>query len=151
MFIDESGVNQHLHREYARAPRGEIIEDVKPGKKYERVNVIGAECEDFYYGIECYKQSTDSTFFENWFANTLLKIIPKGCTAILDNARFHNKTRLRKLARGKIRLLFLPPYSPDYNRIEKTWANMKRFIRSNNQNYQSVEDAIYSYFYSSNI
>jgi transposase len=46
----------------------------------------------------------------------------------MDNAPFHRKTRLRKLARGKVRLLFLPPYSPDYNPMEKSWANMKRLL-----------------------
>ena len=74
--FNESGVNQYLQREYARALRGQIIKDVKPGKRYQRTNVIGAQGEDFYYGIECYKQSTDSDFFEDWFANTSLQVIP---------------------------------------------------------------------------
>jgi len=64
----------------------------------------------------------------------------------MDNARFHPKERLRKIARGKVRLLFLPPYSPDYNPIEKSWANMKGYLRDNLHNYQSVDDAIYDYF-----
>jgi len=144
-------VNQYLQREYARALRGEIIEDLRPGQKYNRINIIGAQSKDFYYGIECYTHSTDSIFFEEWFENSLLKTVPKGYTAIMDNAKFHNKIRLRKLARGKLRLLFLPPYSPDFNPIEKTWSNMKRFIRSNKQNYVSIQDAIYDYFNISNI
>ena len=139
-------MNQYLQREYGRAPRGETVEDERPGKKFQRINIIGAECESFYYSIECYNQTTNSAFFENWFENSLLKVIPKGYTLILDNARFHNKARLRKLARGKIRLLFLPPYSPDLNLIEKTWANMKRFIRSYKQDYESISDAIYGFF-----
>jgi transposase len=76
----------------------------------------------------------------------LLKEIPKGCTAIMDNASFHRKKELRKIAWGKIRLLFLPPYSPDYNPIEKSWANMKRSLRGNMRNYQSLNAAIYDYF-----
>jgi transposase len=64
----------------------------------------------------------------------------------MDNAKFHPKKRLRKLARGKVRFLFLPPYSPDYNPIEKSWANMKRYLRDNMHNYLSVDSAIYDYF-----
>jgi transposase len=64
----------------------------------------------------------------------------------MDNAGFHCKKRLRKLAWGKVRLLFLPPYSPDYNPIEKSWANMKRFLRDNVKDFQSVANAIYDYF-----
>ena len=99
-----------------------------------------------YYAVECYNQNTDSGFFENWFEVFLLEEIPKGCTVILDNATFHREKFLRKIARGKARLLFLPPYSPDYNPMEKTWANMKRFLKNNLQDYESIDSAIYDYF-----
>ena len=139
-------MHSYLQREYARALRGQKIEDVKRGTRFDRVNVIGALCNNKYFAIECYKHSTDSIYFEDWFENNLLEEIPKGYTAIMDNARFHPKERLRKIARGKVRLLFLPPYSPDYNPIEKSWANMKGYLRDNLHNYQSVDDAIYDYF-----
>jgi transposase len=126
--------------------RGEPIEDVKPGRHFDRVNVIGALGNGNHYGIAWYKQSTDGEFFENWFASCLLAAIPKGFTAVMDNAKFHRKSVLRKPARGKIRLLFLPPYSPDYNPIEESWANMKRHLRNNLYNFQSVSDGIYDYF-----
>jgi transposase len=84
--------------------------------------------------------------FERWFEGRLLQEVPKGYTVIMDNASFHREKILRKLARGKVRLLFLPPYSPDYNPIEKSWANMKRFLCNNMQDFQSIDSAIYSYF-----
>jgi transposase len=146
VYVDESGIHTYLQREYARAPRGETIEDVKRGNHFERVNVIGALCKGAYFAIECYQRSIDGAFFERWFKDCLLSEIPKGHTIIMDNARFHRKTKLHKLARGKVRLLFLPPYSPDYNPIEKTWANMKRFLSNNLQDFQSIDSAIYDYF-----
>jgi transposase len=139
-------VNTCLQREYGRALRGEPAEDVTRGTRFERVNVIGALCNEHYYAVQCYHHGTDSSFFEGWFEHCLLPAIPAGCTVIMDNARFRRKARLRKLARGKARLLFLPPYSPDYNPIEKTWANMKRSLRDSLQYFQSVGLAIYDYF-----
>jgi transposase len=144
--VDECGVNTYFQREYARALRGERIEDVKRGTKFERVNIIGARCAGEHLAVKCYRHTTDGDFFENWFENNLLQETPKGYTIIMDNASFHRKKRLRKLARGRVRLLFLPPYSPDYNPIEKSWANMKRSLRDNSQYFHSVEDAIYDYF-----
>ena len=93
--MDESGVNTFLQREYGRALRGDIIEDVKRGNKFERINVIGALCNNEHYAVECYNHSTDSIYFENWFENHLLKEIPKGHTVIMDNARFHKKEKLK--------------------------------------------------------
>jgi transposase len=76
----------------------------------------------------------------------LLEEIPNTCTVIMDNARFHRRKELRKITRGKARVLFPPPYSPGYNPIEKTWANMKRFLRNNLNNFQSIDACIYNYF-----
>ncbi|MDR2941519.1 MAG: transposase [Treponema sp.] len=45
----------------------------------------------------------------------------------MDNARFHRKKELWKTARGKVRLLFLPPYSSDYNSYRKNMGKHEMF------------------------
>jgi transposase len=134
-------------REYGRALRGKRVEDKKRGRKFQRVNVIGAVCNKKHLAVTCYKHTTDSEFFEHWFTEYLLVEIPKGYTVIMDNASFHRKSKLRELAeKAGVDLIFLPAYSPDLNPIEKSWANMKRWLRSNLQHFHSVDLAICEYF-----
>ena len=54
--------------------------------------------------------------FEKWFEDELLKKLSKGHVIIMDNAAFHKKKVLQNLA-GKYAqtLIFLPPYSSEYN------------------------------------
>ena len=72
----------------------------------------------------------ESEFFEEWFREILLRDIEKlkkSILIVIDNARFHGKNILEKIIKGTGHcLLFLPPYSPDLNPIEKLWANMKK-------------------------
>lgn len=49
----------------------------------------------------------------------------------MDNAAFHKSSKTRELIESAgCKLLYLPPYSPELNPIEKTWANIKRSIRN---------------------
>lgn len=53
-----------------------------------------------------------------------------GQVVIMDNATFHKGGRIQELIESAgCRLLYLPPYSPDLNRIEKCWAWLKSRIR----------------------
>ena len=77
-----------------------------------------------------YERSTDSAVFEVWFEGRLMPALSRGHVVIMDNAQFHRKAELRNIAsRYGILVLFLPPYSPDYNPIEKLWANMNVLVR----------------------
>ena len=50
----------------------------------------------------------------------------------MDNARIHKTKRTRDLIEASgASLLYLPPYSPDYNPIEHDFANIKRFREYN--------------------
>ena len=67
--------------------------------------------------------------FEKWFEDELLKKLPKDHVIIMDNAAFHKKEVLYQIAKKYSQeLIFLPPYSPEYNPIEHTWSALKRKI-----------------------
>ena len=97
-----------------------------------------------------YEGTTDASFFEGWFEDILIKQLKKlrKCDAIvMDNASFHNKENLTEIAEEHgFKLIFLPPFSPEYNPIEHLWANLKKFLRKNLRNYDSLDKAIDSYF-----
>ena len=134
-------------REYGRAIHGVLIEGTKHGKKFQRINVIAARIGDRIVAPFCYAENTTSAFFVEWFRRKFIKSVPKGTTVILDNASFHPVKKLRNLCRRHgIYLLFLPPYSPDYNPIEKDWANMKRALIDFIPYYGDVACAVYRYF-----
>jgi len=90
-----------------------------------------------------------SAFFVEWFRTKLVKSIPKGSTIILDNASHHPKKKLLNIARMHgMKLLPLPTYSPDYNPMEKDWANMKRELIEimRIKGVETIECGIYWYF-----
>lgn len=74
--------------------------------------------------------SIDTAVYTEWVENELIKNLPVNSVYIIDNASFHNEKLLRPLLEqnGHI-LLFLPTYSPQYNKIEKKWAQAKHYKR----------------------
>jgi transposase len=149
VYVDESGVKKEFQREYGYAVRGERVCDTKCGRNSRGLNVIGGLCNGKHIAVEYYEHTADAGFFEQWFSERLLKEVPRGCTIIMDNASFHRKEALLDLikkARRKINLLFLPTYSPDLNPIEKSWANMKRFLKDYSYTFPALHFAIMAFF-----
>lgn len=83
--------------------------------------------------------STDASIFEDFIEQLLYHCgrwpEPKS-VLIIDNASFHHTKRIRELcSNAGVKLLYLPPYSPDLNPIEEFYAELKAFIRRNWQNH----------------
>ena len=111
--------------------------------RFARTNLVAAQMGGEILAPMYYERATDSAVFEVWFEGRLIPLLKPGTLIIMDNAPFHRKEELRKIAsRYHVLVLFLPPYSPDYNPIEKLWANMKRWLRKNMRFYDSFEDAL---------
>ena len=130
MYLDESGVNQYLHREHARSLRGTKVLGEISGKRFGRQSVISALKDKKFLAPMCFEGTCDTDLFNAWLKQELLPSLTPGQVLILDNASFHKSVTTRKLVESYgCEIVFLPPYSPDLNPIEKYWANMKTKIR----------------------
>ena len=146
-YVDECGLDKYLYREFAYSLKGVQVIGRISGKKFKRTNVVAAKCGNRVVAPMIYDGTTDSSIFEFWFETMLLKDIPRYSIIILDNATFHRKAKLRELAEAAdCEVLFLPPYSPDFNPIEKFWACLKHKLRNILPLYDSFDDALLDCF-----
>ena len=87
----------------------------------------------------------DGNLFEGWLENIFVPALksPEKSVLILDNASSHRKDYVYDIATEyKFKVIFLPPYSPDLNPIEKFWANVKRRLRLHMHKFDNFWEAV---------
>lgn len=146
-YVDESGIDKCLYREYAYALRGETVTERITGKKFQRTNLVAAQLNGKIIAPMQYNGTTDAPLFEYWFEQWLLPCLPEDAVIVMDNASFHRKDELFKIAAAHHKkLIFLPPYSPELNPIEHFWAILKLWLKMNTMLFSSLDDAISAFF-----
>jgi transposase len=107
-----------------------IIEQIS-GKRRKAVNIVAGLCNGKIIAPLAYQTTMNTDLFNNYLINYLLPASGKDKRIILDNARFHKilpETRAAFLKK-RCTFLYLPPYAPDLNPIEKFWANTKKCLK----------------------
>lgn len=90
-----------------------------------------------------FKGYCDRALVERWMQECLVRQLKPGQVVVMDNASFHKSTLIRELIeRTGCRLLFLPPYSLDLNKIEKLWARLKHYLRKTVNQFRYLWDAV---------
>ena len=111
----------------------------KSGKYYERTNIVAGLVNNKPIAPMVFNGTCNTKLFEAWVKEFLIKELKPGQVVIMDNATFYKSNRIRELIESvKYKIIFLPPYSPDLNPIEKFWANMKRWIEFNILNFHTL-------------
>ena len=89
--------------------------------------MLAARIGDRLQAPSLFTGACNTAVFNAWLARQLGPVLTAQHVVILDNAAFHKSAKTRQLvaARGA-RLLFLPPYSPDLNPIERDFATLKK-------------------------
>lgn len=144
-YADESGFDKYYSREYGYAPRGEKVIGKIKGTRFARTSIVAAKNGSDIVAPFAFSGSMNSELFEGWLEQVFIPMIkePEKAVLILDNAPFHRKSELYDIANEYgFKVIFLPPYSPDLNPIEKFWANVKRRLRFHMHNFDSFMDAL---------
>ena len=75
--------------------------------------------------------ATDSACFETYIEACLVPALRPGEIVIMDSLACHKAAEVaRIIAAAGAEVRFLPPYSPDFNPIERMFSNLKAHLRS---------------------
>jgi len=131
VFLDECGVTTDLLRRYGRSPRGTRLHDHTPCSHWETQTVIAALRVDGVTAPAVFDGPIDAVSFQAYVEQVLVPTLRPGDVVVLDNLAVHKQPEVRTAIEAVgAQIRFLPPYSPDFNPIEQTFAKLKAFLRA---------------------
>jgi transposase len=131
IFIDETGSNIAMCRQYARSPKGERIHDTRPSKRKGNVTIIGALSISGIVAAMTINGSADGAVFLAYTTEILVPQLRPGNVVVMDNINIHKVAGIKQAIESVgARLINLPEYSPDLNPIEECWSKVKAILRT---------------------
>ncbi len=130
-FLDEAGSNLAMTRLYGRAAPGERVVDSAPQNYGENITMLATLSLSGISAPMTVSGAVDGVVFRTYVEVVLAPTLAEGDVVIMDNLGAHKVAGVRELieARGA-RVIYLPPYSPDLNPIEKCWSKIKTYLRA---------------------
>ncbi|WP_368667544.1 IS630 family transposase [Synechocystis sp. LEGE 06083] len=129
IYIDQSGRDNTLDYPYGYCPKSERFKATKLGHRTERVSVISGWWNGMTIAPMIFEGYCNTKVVCAWIENMLVPELIPGQIIIMDNASFHPKKIIKELlTKAGCEVIFLPPYSPDLNKIEKFWARLKNYV-----------------------
>ena len=144
IFVDESGINLALTRLFARSPKGQRARGERPQKRGQNVSLIGAIGLNGLITHVSLLGATDGLTFEAFIAQRLVPKLWSGACVLMDNSSIHKGAEIEALiTQAGAKLIYLPPYSPEFSPIENCWSKVKSVLRSiGARNYPDLAKAI---------
>jgi transposase len=130
VFVDESGVTTEMTRRYGWAPRPERVSEAVPVGHWHTLTLLAALTTQGVLASMTIESPTDGDVFLAFLEQVLAPRLEPGHVVILDNLRAHKVAGVGPLIESRgAQLLYLPPYSPDFNPIEQAWSKLKQLLR----------------------
>jgi transposase len=139
VYIDETGFSPQIHRTHGYSSKGHKVHGQQSAHSRPRTSLIGGYRDNKLIAPMLFNGTCNTTLFHDWLEQMLLPQLVTGTIIVLDNATFHKSQHTQTMVEQcGCELLFLPPYSPDLNPIEKLWGNIKRARRNSQHSLDSI-------------
>ena len=130
VFLDESGVNTDMTRLYARAKGAQRAYDSTPLNTGTSTTILSSIRLDGECVYTTFSGAVNGERFKEYLRESLVASLHPGDIVIMDNLRSHKVDGVADLIKSAgASVLYLPPYSPDFNPIEEMWSKIKAFLR----------------------
>ena len=130
VFVDEMGSNTSLFPLHAWARRGRRAFASAPRNWGANVTLLASITSGGMGPCLAVEGATSGEVFEAYLERSLAPALRPGQVVVMDNLSAHKGRRVRELVEGRgCELLYLPPYSPDYNPIEQAFSKLKGLLR----------------------
>jgi transposase len=144
VFVDEMGTNTSLSPLYAWAPRGERASCSVPRNRGPNTTLLSSMTLEGMGTSLAVEGATNRKVFETYVEQVLAPTLRRGQVVVMDNLTAHKGERVKELIEQRgCELLYLPPYSPDFNPIEEAFSKIKGLMRKvEARSRQALVDAI---------
>ena len=131
VFLDETSTATNMTRLRGRAPRGARLVDKTPHGHWKTTTFVAALRSSGLTAPTVVDGALDGPLFLAYVRQQLVPTLRAGDVVVMDNLAVHKVAGVRTAIEALgARLVYLPPYSPDYNPIEQAFAKLKWLVRS---------------------
>lgn len=129
--VDEAGATLAMTRTCGRSPRGQRVVGAVPQGHWQVTTMLGALRWDGVSAAMTVPAATDTEVFMAFIDQVLAPTLHQDEVVLMDNLTPHRAASVRKSIEAVgARVLYLPPYSPDFNPIEPCWSKIKEHLRA---------------------
>ena len=131
VFIDETWIKTNMAPLRGWGPKGDRLRGFAPHGHWRTLTFLGALRCDRLTAPCVFDGPINGECFRAYVEQQLLPVLKPGDIVIMDNLGSHKSAALRRIIKAAgARLWYLPPYSPDLNPIEQTFAKIKHWMRA---------------------
>ena len=130
VYLDECGVNTDMTRISGRSIGKTRVVDHAPLNTPQTTTILSSIRTDGSHVTVTYSGGTTGDRFTAYLRDHLIPTLKPGDIVVMDNLRSHHVQSVREVFEAAhVQFLYLPPYNPDLNPIEKMWSKLKAILR----------------------